>query len=104
MIFADSLLVTKTLVSPTKKRTLFSRLPPKRADDYGVFSTKCNFKPKIICIVGQLVRRSAVILHLLRTVYTLQEVFMCSNRHDAVSLQPQSAQFVKHCDEFACCI
>jgi hypothetical protein len=34
MIFINSPLVISSPLSPTKKRTLFSRLPPKRADDY----------------------------------------------------------------------
>ncbi len=34
MVFMDTLLATDTLLSPTKKRRFFSRLPPKRADDY----------------------------------------------------------------------
>jgi hypothetical protein len=40
MIFTASLLVTASLLSPTKKRTLFSRLPPKRADDYCKYDSK----------------------------------------------------------------
>ncbi len=30
----NQVLATDQLLSPTKKRTLFCRLPPKRADDY----------------------------------------------------------------------